>query len=78
MIHSPLSLVKDYDCSTLGIVNVAESSIARAATNTLLTLAGPEIGVASTKAFTAQLMTLFYFGIYFSQSRIHSHQTREF
>jgi glucosamine--fructose-6-phosphate aminotransferase (isomerizing) len=41
------------------IVNVASSSIARAATHVLPTLAGPEIGVASTKAFTCQLTVLF-------------------
>lgn len=40
---------------TLGIVNVAESSIARLAQCLVPTAAGPEIGVASTKAFTAQL-----------------------
>jgi len=43
---------------TLAIVNVAESSIAREAHAWLQTLAGPEIGVASTKAFTTQLAVL--------------------
>ncbi|MBI1262530.1 MAG: glutamine--fructose-6-phosphate transaminase (isomerizing) [Rhizobiales bacterium] len=43
---------------TLAIVNVVESSIARAADGILPTFAGPEIGVASTKAFTCQLTTL--------------------
>ncbi|MEM6825561.1 MAG: glutamine--fructose-6-phosphate transaminase (isomerizing) [Pseudomonadota bacterium] len=43
---------------TLGVVNVAESSIAREADVVLPTLAGPEIGVASTKAFTCQLTVL--------------------
>ena len=43
---------------TLALVNVAESSIAREATHVLQTYAGPEIGVASTKAFTAQLASL--------------------
>ena len=42
----------------LAIVNVPESSIAREANNVLYTYAGPEIGVASTKAFTTQLVTL--------------------
>ncbi len=42
----------------LSIVNVAESSIARQSDFVIQTLAGPEIGVASTKAFTAQLMAL--------------------
>ena len=43
---------------TLALVNVAESSMAREADSVLLTLAGPEIGVASTKAFTTQLTVL--------------------
>lgn len=42
----------------LSIVNQSESSIAREADSLLPTLAGPEIGVASTKAFTTQLTTL--------------------
>jgi glucosamine--fructose-6-phosphate aminotransferase (isomerizing) len=44
--------------TTLAIVNVAESSIAREADIVLPTFAGPEIGVASTKAFTCQLSVL--------------------
>jgi glucosamine--fructose-6-phosphate aminotransferase (isomerizing) len=43
---------------TLAIVNVPESTLARDADGALLTVAGPEIGVASTKAFTAQLTVL--------------------
>jgi glucosamine--fructose-6-phosphate aminotransferase (isomerizing) len=43
---------------TLGIVNVRESSIARECDAILPTFAGPEIGVASTKAFTCQLVVL--------------------
>jgi len=43
---------------TLGICNVPESSLVREADLTLLTRAGPEIGVASTKAFTTQLVAL--------------------
>jgi glucosamine--fructose-6-phosphate aminotransferase (isomerizing) len=42
----------------VALVNVAESTIAREATTALLTQAGPEIGVASTKAFTTQLVVL--------------------
>lgn len=45
-------------CPVLAIVNVPESTIAREATAVLHTYAGPEIGVASTKAFTTQLATL--------------------
>lgn len=44
--------------STLAICNVATSSLVRESDMTLLTMAGPEIGVASTKAFTTQLVAL--------------------
>jgi glucosamine--fructose-6-phosphate aminotransferase (isomerizing) len=50
--------VKEKGGKTLAIVNVPESTIAREADGVLRTLAGPEIGVASTKAFTTQLATL--------------------
>ena len=43
---------------TLGIINSAESSIARESNSVIETHAGPEIGVASTKAFTTQLVAL--------------------
>jgi glucosamine--fructose-6-phosphate aminotransferase (isomerizing) len=49
--------------TTIAIVNVAESSIAREADIVLPTYAGPEIGVASTKAFTCQLAALASFAI---------------
>ena len=49
---------KNLGLNTFGIVNVADSSIAREADKILPTRAGPEIGVASTKAFTAQLVVL--------------------
>lgn len=53
-----LTLVNESGGPSVALVNVAESSIARAATHVVQTLAGPEIGVASTKAFTAQLAAL--------------------
>ena len=49
---------KEHGQTTLAIVNVPESSIAREADIVLPTFAGPEIGVASTKAFTCQLSVL--------------------
>ena len=49
---------KDQGQSTMALVNVPESSMAREAAAVLQTLAGPEIGVASTKAFTTQLACL--------------------
>lgn len=53
-----LRLCKASGMKTLAVVNVPESSIAREADAVLPTLAGPEIGVASTKAFVAQLAAL--------------------
>ena len=50
--------VKDRVARTIGLVNVEESTIAREVDVVLPTLAGREIGVASTKAFTCQLMVL--------------------
>ena len=57
--------------TTLAIVNVPESSIAREADVVLPTFAGPEIGVASTKAFTCQLSALAPFAIAAARARGH-------
>ena len=54
---------------TLAICNVMGSMLSREASGTLLTHAGPEIGVASTKAFTAQLTALFVLSLYLGQVR---------
>ena len=54
---------------TLAICNVVGSMIARESNGTVYTHAGPEIGVASTKAFTAQLTALFLFAVYLAQVR---------
>ena len=54
---------------TLAICNVVGSMITREAAGTLLTHAGPEIGVASTKAFTSQLTALFVLAMYLGQAR---------
>ncbi len=54
---------KAHGLATLGVVNVPDSSLAREADFVLPTYAGPEIGVASTKAFTAQLAALAAFAI---------------
>ena len=53
----------------LSIVNVPELTIARESEGVLRTLAGPEIGVASTKAFTTQLTVLAAFAIAFGRAR---------
>ena len=54
---------------TLAICNVVGSMIAREAAGTVYTHAGPEIGVASTKAFTAQLTALYILSLYLAQVR---------
>ena len=53
-----LRYAKEQGAHTLSVVNVPTSTIARESETVLPTLAGPEIGVASTKAFTCQLMVL--------------------
>jgi len=54
---------------TLAICNVVGSMITREASGTIYTHAGPEIGVASTKAFTAQLTALYLCALYLAQLR---------
>jgi glutamine---fructose-6-phosphate transaminase (isomerizing) len=54
---------------TLAICNVVGSMITREAAGTIYTHAGPEIGVASTKAFTGQLTALYLFALYLAQVR---------
>jgi len=54
---------------TIGICNVVGSMVTREANGTIYTHAGPEIGVASTKAFTAQLTAAFLFALYLAEVR---------
>src|ERR1700720_4249460 len=60
---------KSKGSKTLAICNVVGSAITREASGTLITHAGPEIGVASTKAFTCQLTALFLIAMYLGQVR---------
>jgi len=60
---SSLRLALEKKARTISIVNVVDSSIARESENTIYTCAGPEIAVASTKVFTAQLITLYLLAI---------------
>ena len=64
-----LRLLKARGQHTLSVVNVAESTMDRESDGTLLTVAGPEIGVASTKAFTAQLAVLASLALGFGRAR---------
>ena len=64
-----LRLAKDKGLKTLGIVNVVGSSIAREADNVFYTLAGPEISVATTKAYSTQLIAAYCLAIQFAKVR---------
>ncbi len=58
-------------CKVLAICNVQGSMITREADGTILTHAGPEISVASTKAFTSQIIALYIFALYLGELRNH-------
>ena len=60
---------KERGAKILSICNVQGSMITRESDGTILTHAGPEIGVASTKAFTAQMIALYLFGLHLGQLR---------
>ena len=63
-----LKKAKEFGALTLGICNVVGSSIARETDCGVYTHAGPEIGVASTKAFTSQVAVLFLLSLCFSNN----------
>ena len=64
-----LKKFKKYNITTVSIVNVMNSTIARLSDYILPTLAGPEIGVASTKAFTAQLAVLLLLSLHIKNQK---------
>jgi glucosamine--fructose-6-phosphate aminotransferase (isomerizing) len=64
-----IRLASQLGSKVITICNVVGSTMTREADATLYTHAGPEIGVASTKAFTSQLATLFIFGSYLAQMK---------
>ncbi|HEX7057026.1 MAG TPA: glutamine--fructose-6-phosphate transaminase (isomerizing) [Bacilli bacterium] len=63
----------------IAITNVVGSSVAREADDVIFTWAGPEISVASTKAYTSQLIAFYMLGLYLAQTResLHGNQIRE-
>lgn len=65
--HSALKLAKAKGARVLGIVNAVGSSIARDADDVLYTLAGFEIAVASTKAFSAQVIAMYLITLHIAQ-----------
>ena len=66
---SALKLAKNAGCKTVAVCNVLGSSVSRLADYTIYTHCGPEIGVASTKAFTAQLAALFILALDWADKR---------
>jgi len=64
-----LEEAKKHGLKTISIVNVIDSSISRLSDENIFTLAGPEIGVASTKAFTTQLLTLLIISILLGKNK---------
>ena len=60
---------KERGSRVLAITNVVGSSVAREADDLILTLAGPEIAVASTKAYTTQLLSLYFLGSIWPQQQ---------
>ena len=64
-----LRLAKEKGITTLAIVNVVGSSIAREADKVFYTLAGPEISVATTKAYSAQLVAMYCLAVQFARVR---------
>lgn len=64
-----MDLGKKLGAPAFGVCNVVGSSLARSSDAILYTHAGPEIGVASTKAFTTQLATLYVMALYFARAR---------
>jgi len=64
-----IRLAKTFGAKIVAICNVVGSTVTREADGTIYTHAGPEIGVASTKAFTCQLVALFLLTLYLAQVR---------
>jgi glucosamine--fructose-6-phosphate aminotransferase (isomerizing) len=75
-----LRLAKERGITTLGIVNVVGSSIAREADKVMYTWAGPEIAVATTKAYSCQLVAQYLLALKFAQVRgqINEEQLKEY
>lgn len=66
---SALRMAKKLGAATLSICNVVGSSMSRESDSVIYTHAGPEIGVASTKAFTTQVASLYLFALYLAQEK---------
>ena len=71
-----LKLAKERGAKTLAVVNVVGSSIARAADWVIYTHAGPEIAVASTKAYSVQLAVMYLFALRLSLAKRRSRKRK--
>lgn len=65
-----MKMAKEKGATTLAITNVLGSTISREADMVIYTLAGPEISVASTKAYTAQVTLFYLLALYFGEKKI--------
>ncbi|MAF99331.1 MAG: glutamine--fructose-6-phosphate transaminase (isomerizing) [Nanoarchaeota archaeon] len=72
-----IRLAKRIGCSTAGIVNTTGSSIAKECGQGIYLHAGPEIGVASTKAFTSQIVAFILLSLYFSNDPYYQAEVTE-
>ncbi len=68
-LHRSLELAKEYNLPTIGVVNVVDSLIAREVSCGVYLNAGKEMAVASTKAFTSQVIVLTLMAVWFAQIR---------
>ncbi|WP_286033775.1 glutamine--fructose-6-phosphate transaminase (isomerizing) [Fusobacterium necrogenes] len=65
-----MKMAKNKGATTLAITNVLGSTISREADMVIYTLAGPEISVASTKAYTAQVTLFYMLALYFGEKKV--------
>ena len=73
-----VKIAKKKGVKTLGIINVKESSIAREVDNVIYTQAGPEIAVATTKAYSAQVLVLSYIAYNLAKDNNESKEIKNF
>jgi len=68
-LHAALEIAQNEDIVTIGVVNVVDSMIAREVDCGVYVNAGREVGVASTKCFTSQVIVLHLIAVWFAQNR---------
>ena len=78
-LHRCIEMCKEKDIITIGVVNVVDSLISREVDCGCYLNAGREVGVASTKAFTSQIIILSMIAIWFSQTHnINNHKRQKY